>query len=132
MFLPFLERLRIPGSNHPLGVIPPASVPSLSTTPPSLQMINHLPWIKLPPPPSVNSQSPSPPAAPPVNPHEPLNLTIPKSEPMSPSASAAPRWNDPLINVHSPDGGPKLLPPGLMPRSFLPYPNLSPHSSGES
>lgn len=94
-------------------------------------MMNHLSWLKFGPPPSVNSQSPSPPAAPPVDPHEPLNLSKPKSEPLSPSGNTAPRWNDPLINVHSPDGGPKLLAPALMmPRSFLPYPNLSPHSSG--
>lgn len=79
-----------------------------------------------------NSQSPSPPA-PTSDPDAPLNLTKPKSESFSSNSSAnsTPRWNDGLLSANTPvDASNKTYHPSLMRPPFLPYPNLSHHSSG--
>lgn len=89
------------------------------------------PWIKYLPPTSVNSQSPSPPAPAPADPDTPLNLSKPKSEPLSShSTNAVARWNENFSN--NVEAGSKILTQSLMmQRSFLPYPNLPPpHVSG--
>ncbi|XKL66839.1 hypothetical protein PGB90_010259 [Kerria lacca] len=132
MFLPLLEQLRLPlpGANHGIGILPPTPVPSLSNT--SSSIMNHIvsPWIKFTSPTTMNSQSPSPPA-PSADPDTPLNLSKPKSDPLSSqSTNSSTRWNDSLLGCNNPDGPKILQSPFMMSKSFLSYPNLLHHSSG--
>ncbi|XP_065205659.1 transcription factor Sox-13 isoform X2 [Planococcus citri] len=131
MFLPMLEHMRpLPGAISGLGSkLPPNAVPQIPQLPPSL----IAPWLNYLPPTTLNnSQSPSPPA-PTTDPDAPLNLTKPKSESFgsSNSTNSTPRWNDSLISTsNSLEAASKLLPTSLMmPRPFLPYPNLPHHPS---
>lgn len=94
--------------------------------------MNHIvsPWIKFTSPTTMNSQSPSPPA-PSADPDTPLNLSKPKSDPLSSqSTNSSTRWNDSLLGCNNPDGPKILQSPFMMSKSFLSYPNLLHHSSG--